>query len=378
MEKFKCMKKDYQLVKKGFNSTGGYEHCLPRIRRKSGMVSEIKYRSQKTNYWDIQHPKKMVKLNHSRKRLGYFSKFMGQNHFFEMDLLSGDFIIKPRHFSEIIPNFLWLKDDNSIIFIEKGLKKNKWKLGIYNTKTDLVFDFLNIKCDEIELIGLSPNEKEVTLWIGKGIRSGLYTFDLETKKLMKIASLQKEEKTQVYWAKNGKIFFTKVDEKREKSKSIWCMNIEGMKKEPFFEELKGTYEDIIGLTNRGQLLAVNIFERNLIKCGVIDIVTGEMQYVPTVNEMIKAVSSKGEMIIITNLELGNCSLYNVLTGEKWEIPVNGLVENMHFCIDDEFLIYTTYKNDQPIIELYDLVTLDNNPIVEMGREIPPINTIVIF
>ena len=342
------------------------------------MVSKIKNRKQKSNYWNIQHPKTMVKLNYTRRRLGYFSKLMGENHFFELDLLSGDFIIKTRHFPEIIPNFLWLKDNYSIIFLERKQKKNRWKLRIYNNKTDLVFDYLQLEGNNIELVGLSPNEKEVSIKIQNASKNGLYKINLEDKKLKKITAIQKEKERNLFWGINEKMFFTRMDKKRNKNQSIWCMNADGSNKEPFFDELIGTYEEIIGNTNDRHLLAVNIFDKEVRRSGLLEVATGEMHYLPSSNETLQAVSSTGNEVITFNHKWGEFYHYRTLKGEKWRIPIDDLAENIRFCIDDEFLIYTKYIKNQPIIELFDLVTRERNPIVEMEKRIDKLENKIIL
>lgn len=296
-----------------------------------------------------------------------------------MDLLSGDLTIKPRSFQEIIPNFLWLKDDNSVILLEKEESKNKWEMKIYNNKIDLIFNYVNIKGRKIDLLGLSPDEKEVCLFIENQKKSGLYRVNLHSRELCKITSLSAEEIKSYYWVVNDRLFYTTADKMRNKAQSIWSMSIDGSSKEPIFEELHDTYEEIITVAADGRWLALNVFDNGIIKSGLLDTRTGEIQYLPTIDEKIKAVSSNGETVITVNHDLGQSYLYKTSNGKKWKIPLNDLAHNLRFCIDDEFLVYTTNINNQPIVELFDLVTHSSNPIAEIGKNINQIhNEVVIF
>ncbi|NHJ05688.1 MAG: hypothetical protein EAX90_12760 [Candidatus Heimdallarchaeota archaeon] len=315
----------------------------------------------------------MVKLDHSKKKIGYFSKFLNNYHFIEMDLLSGDVIIKPRNFQEINPNFLWLKDDNTIILLEKDQIKNKWIMKIYNTKTDLVHGYLSLKGNRIELLGLSPDEREVCLFIKNKKKRGLYRLDFETKKMSKIISLHTDETITYYWVVNDKLFYTSKNNV-SKVQSIWSMSVDGSWKEPIFEELYDTYEEIIGVAANGRLLALNVYDKGKIKSGLLEIKTGEIQYLPTINERITAISSNGEIVITINQDSGQYYLYKTSNGEKWDLPLDQLVYNLRFCIDDEFLVYTKYINNQLAIELFDLITLSSNPIFEIGKGINHIGT----
>jgi len=304
---------------------------------------------------------------------------MGGNHFFEMDLLSGDFTIKPRMFPERTPNFFWLKDNSSIVMLDKMQKKKNWTIRIYDNNTDLLINCLTIKANEVKLIGVAPNGKEIGLQIRNRGKEVLYKANLESQKITRISNLHRNDCKIFYWTRNDKLFYCKEDTRRNKIESIWSINSDGTGNEPFFEELQGTTEKITGITADGRQIALNIIDNGKIKSGILTVQTGEIQYLPSIKESIQTISSTGKEIITIDQESSCYYLYKTTEDEKWQLPIDRFASNLQFCIDDEFLIYTKYTNNKPIVELFDLVTLEKNYLFDMKNHIGKVEIeLVIF
>jgi hypothetical protein len=249
--------------------------------------------------------------------------------------------------------------------VDKEQKKNRWVIGLYNLKTDLFIKCLTITGKDVKLLGVSPEGNVIYLQIRKNKKWGLYKAVLEKNQVMKIINMPKQDELMFYWTINNKLFFVKEDMRRNKLHSIWSINADGTNLEPFFEELVGTTEEIAGGTTDGRKIALNIFDNGKVKSGILEIKTGEIQHLPSTKEIIQAISTTGEEIITIDQETNNYYYYKTNEDIKLSLPITGLVYNLRFCIENEFLVYTKYNKEQPEIGLFDLVTFEKNELFDI-------------
>lgn len=291
---------------------------------------------------------------------------MGKYHFFLIDLLSGDLTIIARNFGETIPSFLWLKNNNSVVLTTRIDSKNKWIITIYNFESNLSLDIKKIRGKEIRLLSLSPNGKKVCFEMKKRGKKQLFQLNFETKKLTKVYSKIPGAIKNCLWAKNEKLFLQLQNKRR--NNRVYELSLSSGKIQKVFDQPNNLKEELVGITKDKTWIYFNIQKANYSKCGAFNILTNEINWLPEINQEIKAISTNGQLVLLKDTNKEVCELLEIKSYTKRTVPIVTDYDKLEFCIDDEFLVFLDNQKDNQTMKIHDLMTDDIEPVAEI--EVP--------
>lgn len=329
------------------------------------MGSKIKKEElAKQNPWKFHQPKTIARLDNSRKKIGYFANYNNKLRFFQMDLLSGNLVMKSKIFHDTISDFLWMKDNLTILYLVNSNKERKWKINFYNEELNLLFNYFEIKGKYLQLLCLDEIGNELFLKI-EANKSKLFAINLETKEKKLVKTTKINSIYSCYKLPNDWLIFS-ASEIGKINNKIFIINTENNEQFSLLGEIETLNEKINGITSDGKWLAFTCYKKYGIKGGLINLYTGEINWLPAVNEEIISIANNGLTLVTIKQESNEYYFYDILLDEKIKLPLNSTAFNLRFCLDDEFIIYNDRKEDNSILEIFDVKTGLTNSIFEIN------------
>lgn len=307
---------------------------------------------------------KIVETTKSKIKAGFYFDGTGRNEFYIIDLATKKYqkITDGQLPRAIRAGFIWMKDEESIIFTKDKDGNEKHDLYWMNIETKEVEQLTDSPAAQEMPYDISPDGKYLVFGSTRNGQMNLFKMNLETKEVEQLTDHRAPTWGGAVWSSNGWIYYPTNETTNLRNRDIWAVKEDGSEKQLVLQVSNDSEDTVADVTKDGKLLAIGSDAKGVSQAGIFNIETQEIKWFGNADydeHVVEFSKDEKKLLVLRNREAEIVPvIYDLETGEGKELPFKGLTFNIHFCLDDKYLIYT--RSDAKTPQVFAMYNLDTN------------------
>jgi len=321
---------------------------------------------KKTDLFNITR----VKPNKKKDKISFILNYIGKNFLYLVNPLTKEIkkIAIREDFKQPIQCH-WLNENTLLILtsLEKNSNQEIWLFNIHTNEYSKVK--IPLRLIE-EPLCISSNGYEICFSTTINNLKYLFTYHLFSRKLKQIEFNDGVFGESSFWTKDGWIYLS-FKECKDKKYKIIAVKEDGSSKKEVLDLSSMSNEILVDISEDGSLLAFHSDCYGIIRTAIFDTLTKQIiWYGSGYTNEIPIEISKDEQFLLAKRKIDFKTqpiIYNIDTMKQHILSNVFTIFEMHFCIDDEFLIYTRADyHSTNVVALYDLIEDTEEIIFELN------------
>ncbi|MFX1536234.1 MAG: S9 family peptidase [Promethearchaeota archaeon] len=313
---------------------------------------------------------RLVKTDKPKSRIGFYWDKTGRNEFYTLNLERKDYqqITDGELPRAIRAGYVWLPDNVHITYTRDKDGDERHNLYLFNIETKESIQLTETPKSEERPYDISPGGKDLCFGSTRKGQMNLFKLNFETKEVTQLTDHKAPTWRGAVWSKDGWIYYSCNETPNLNNQDVWAVKEDGSEKKLTLQVTGDSREGIVDISEDGVLLAVSSDAKGVNQAGILNTQTNEVTWLGTgkFDERPVEFSKDGKKLLaLRNKEAEVFPvIYGIESGEGKTLAFSGSVSNLHFCLDDQCLVYTRADPKTPqILALYDLSKEEEHIII---------------
>ncbi|MBD3189064.1 MAG: prolyl oligopeptidase family serine peptidase [Candidatus Heimdallarchaeota archaeon] len=304
---------------------------------------------------------RIVKTNKTKDKIGFYWDKTGRNEFYVLDPKTKNYqkITDGELPRAIRAGYIWLPDSNHIIYTRDKDGNEQHDLFRFNIESRKSEQLTETPKAEETPQDISPDGKYFCFTSTRAGQMNLFKYNLENDEVEQLTDHKAPVWSKAIWANDGWIYYSCNETDNLKNRDIWAVKEDGSEKKLILQVSNDSLEIVSDVSKDGKMLAVSSNAKGVHQTGILNRETDEITWLGEgkySEQPIEFSQDSKKLLVLRNQEAEVIPIiYDVDSTQGKILTFNGLVFNIHFCLDDNYLIYTRTAPQLPqILALYDL------------------------